>query len=213
MPSFPTHDLTKKQSYKLMTGSIVPRPIAWVSTVSEDGVHNLAPFSFYNGIAVMPPTVGFTVAYSDDERGYKDTYVNLQANGECVVNVVTEATAHAMNTTAKGFDPTTDEFAEASVTPVASAMVAPMRVGESPVQFECKLHQVVTLKNDLGHSDLMLCSVLMIHVREDVYDGNYRINQQALQAVGRMGGTNYINTTTTFDMTRYHKIDNTTEDL
>jgi flavin reductase (DIM6/NTAB) family NADH-FMN oxidoreductase RutF len=213
MPSFTTSDLTKKQSYKLMTGAIVPRPIAWVSTVSDDGVHNLAPFSFFNGIAVMPPTVGFTVAYADDDRGYKDTYVNLTANGECVVNIVTEATAYAMNTTAKGFDPTTDEFVEASVTPLAAEVVKPMRVAESPVQFECKLHQVVTLKNDLGHSDLMLCSVLMIHVRADVYEGNYRIDQQALQAVGRMGGTQYINTIATFDMTRYHKIDNTTKDL
>lgn len=213
MPSFRTSDLTKKQSYKLMTGSIVPRPIAWVSTISADGVPNLAPFSFFNGIAVMPPTVGFTVAYADDDRGYKDTYVNLMANGECVVNVVTEATAGAMNTTAKGFAPTVDEFAEASVTPLPSDMVAPLRVAESPVQFECKLHQVVTLKNELGHSDLMLCSVLLIHVRDDVYEGDYRVNQQALAAVGRMGGTQYIATTATFDMTRYHKIDNTTKDL
>jgi flavin reductase (DIM6/NTAB) family NADH-FMN oxidoreductase RutF len=213
VPSFETKDLSKKESYKLMTGSIVPRPIAWVSTVSEEGIHNLAPFSFFNGIAVMPPTVGFTVAYADDDRGYKDTYVNLTANGECVVNIVTEATAFAMNTTAKGFDPTTDEFAEAEVTPIASDLVRPMRVQESPIQFECKLYQVVTLKNDLGHSDLMLCSVLKIHVDESVYDGNYRINQEALQAVGRMGGTEYINTRDRFDMTRYHKIDNTTVDL
>ncbi len=196
-----------------MTGSIVPRPIAWVSTVSVDGIFNLAPFSFFNGIAVMPPTVGFTVAYGDDDRGYKDTYVNLMANGECVVNVVTEDTAYAMNITAKGFAPATNEFEEATVTPVASELVKPMRVAESPIQFECKLHEMVTLKNDLGHSDLMLCSVLMIHVHETVYEGNYRIDQQALRAVGRMGGTQYINTTPSFDMERYHKIDNTTNDL
>ncbi len=213
MPSFQTKDLSKKQAYKLMTGSIVPRPIAWVSTISEEGINNLAPFSFFNGIAVMPPTVGFTVAYADDDRGYKDTYRNMMANGECVVNIVTEATAFAMNTTAKGFAFEVDEFTEANITPIKSELIRPMRVKESPIQFECKLHQMVTLKNDLGHSDLMLCSVLMIHVDERVYDGDYRINQAHLEAVGRMGGIEYIHTHDRFDMTRHHKIENTTEGL
>lgn len=212
MPSFDTSTLTKRQSYKLMTGSIVPRPIAWVSTISEDGNKNLAPFSFFNGIAVMPPTVGFTVAYSDDDRGFKDTYHNLMANGECVVNVVTDSTAQAMNTSAKGFPPEVDEFEQSGVTPIASELVRPFRVKESPIQFECSLYQVVTLKNELGHSDLMLCSVKMIHVDESVYDGDFRINQEALQAVGRMGGSSYVTThDQLFDMTRYHKIDNTTD--
>ena len=213
MPSFKTAELGKKESYKLMTGSIVPRPIAWVSTISEKGIRNIAPFSFFNGIAVMPPTVGFTVAYADDDRGYKDTYNNLMANGECVVNIVTESTAFAMNTTAKGFPPDVDEFEQVNITPIESELVQPSRIKESPIQFECKLHQVVTLKNDLGHSDLMLCSVLMIHVDESVYDGDFKINQDALQAIGRMGGSNYIHTGDMFDMTRYHKIDNTTSGL
>ena len=211
MPSFDTSRLSKKESYKLMTGSIVPRPIAWVSTISEEGQYNLAPFSFFNGIAVMPPTVGFTVAYADDDRGYKDTYRNLMANGECVVNIVTEKTAFAMNTTAKGFAYGVDEFIEANLTPLASELIRPMRVAESPIQFECKLNQVVTIKNDLGHSDLMLCDVLMIHVDDSVYAGDHKISQEALQAVGRMGGTHYIHTADLFDMTRYHKIDNTTD--
>lgn len=213
MASFNTSTLTKTEAYKLMTGSIVPRPIAWVSTISEDGKYNLAPFSFFNGVAVMPPTVGFTVAYGDDDRGYKDTYRNLMANGECVVNMVNEPNAYAMNTTAKDFPYEVDEFVEAGLTPLASELIRPMRVKESPIQFECKLHQVVTLKNDLGHSDLMLCSVLMIHIDDSVYDGNHKINQEALQSVGRMGGSHYIHVQDMFDMTRYHKIENTTEDL
>ncbi|MEQ8671982.1 MAG: flavin reductase family protein [Aggregatilineales bacterium] len=211
MPSFMTSTLTKKESYNLMTGAIVPRPIAWVSTLSAEGEPNLAPFSFFNGIAVMPPTLGFTVAYADDDRGYKDTYNNLMANGECVVNVVTDATVHAMNTTSKGFAPHVDEFIEAGLTPIPSEIVRPMRVKESPIQFECTLNQVVTLKNDLGHSDLMLCNVLMIHVHESVYLGNHKIDQTALQSVGRMGGTHYTHTRDLFDMTRFHKIDNTTD--
>ncbi|MGJ3240842.1 MAG: flavin reductase family protein [Anaerolineae bacterium] len=211
MPSFNTSELSKKESYKLMTGAIVPRPIAWVSTISEDGTHNLAPFSFFNGIAVMPPTVGFTVAYADDDRGYKDTYTNLIANRECVVNVVTEATANAMNTTAIGFEPHVDEFQQANLTPLASEFIRPMRVQESPIQFECRLNQVVTLKNDLGHSDLMLCDVLIIHIADAVYLGDHKIDQSALQAIGRMGGSYYIHTGDIFEMTRYHKIDNTTD--
>ncbi len=211
MPTFHTADLTKKQSYKLMTGAIVPRPIAWVSTVDATGNHNLAPFSFFNGIAVMPPTLGFTVAYSDDARGAKDTYQNLIANRECVVNMVTEATAYAMNESAKDFPPDVDEFQETGLTPVPSVHVRPMRVGESPIQFECTLHQVVRIENDIARSDLMLCRIHVIHVDETVYEEDYRIDQDAYQVIGRMGGTNYIHTHDRFDMTRYHKIDNTTD--
>jgi len=209
--SFDTATLTKKQAYKLMTGAIVPRPIAWVSTISDEGAHNLAPFSFFNGIAVMPPTLGFTVAYADDTRGYKDTYTNLMANGECVVNMVTESTAHAMNTTAKDFPYEVDEFVEAALTPLPSQVVKPPRVAESPIQFECKLDQVVTLKNDLGHSDLMLCRILMIHVADAVYMGDHKIDPAAYDVVGRMGGKEYVHTRDRFDMTRYHKIENTTD--
>ncbi|MDQ7024646.1 MAG: flavin reductase family protein [Anaerolineae bacterium] len=211
MPSFKTSDLTKKQSYNLITGAIVPRPIAWVSTISESGLLNLAPFSFFNGIAVMPPTLGFTVAYADDDRGYKDTYRNLMANRECVVNMVTDTVAHAMNITAKGFAPDVDEFEEAALIPIESELVQPPRVKESLIQFECTLNQVVTLKNEVGHSDLMLCNILMIHVDEAIYLGDYKIDQTAYPVIGRMGGSHYTQTNDLFDMTRYHKIDNTTE--
>jgi len=208
MPSFATDTLSKKQSYKLMTSAIVPRPIAWVSTRGENGIYNLAPFSFFNGVAVMPPTIGFTVAFADDDRGFKDTYRNITTTRECVVNVVTEPNAHAMNISAKAFSADIDEFTQAGVTPIASEIVKAPRVQESPVQFECRLNQVVTLENALGRSDLMLCDILMIHVAESVYLGDYKIDQHALQAIGRMGGTHYTETRDLFDMTRYHTINN-----
>ena len=211
MPTFLTADLTKKQSYNLMTSAIVPRPIAWVSTIDAGGRYNLAPFSYFNGVAVMPPTVGFTVAYADDDRGYKDTYRNLMENGECVVNMVTEATANAMNTTAKGFPPDVDEFEQAHLTPIPSQQVKPPRVKESPVNFECTLDQVVTIENELGRSDLMLCRVHVVHVDEAIYIGDYKIDQSLYDVIGRMGGVNYLQTRDMFDMTRYHKIDNTTD--
>ncbi|MEO1324784.1 MAG: flavin reductase family protein [Pseudomonadota bacterium] len=205
MPSFDMSTLTKKQSYKLMTGAIVPRPIAWVSTISADGVYNLAPFSFFNGVAVMPPTIGFSIGLDGD--GFKDTYNNLMVNRECVVNVVTDPTALAMNTSAKSFPPETDEFAQAGVTPLASEKVAPPRVAESPIQFECTLNQTVTLQNELGRTDLMLCTIVMTHVHEDVYAGDHKIDPHAYPAVGRMGGTFYINSDHLFNMTRYHAIE------
>ena len=208
MPSFNTIDLTKEQSYKLLNGAIVPRPIAWVSTVSEEGIHNLAPFSWFNAVAVQPPTVAFSVGLDDLDRGFKDTYVNLTASGECVVNIVSAAAASAMNVCGTAFDPATDEFVEAGVTPIASELVRPMRVQESPVQLECKLHQVVTLENEKGRNDLMICSVLRIHVNESVYLGDYKIDPDKLQAVGRMGGTVFARTRETFTMERNHIVEN-----
>lgn len=208
MPTFNSDELTKEQAYKLLNSAIVPRPIAWVSTVSADGVHNLAPFSWFNAVAVMPPTVAFSVGLDDLERGFKDTHVNLVASGECVVNIVTEAAAKAMNLTGESFDPGIDEFAEARATPVPSDLVQPMRVKESPVQFECKLNQMVTLQNEHGRNDLMICSVLRIHVHESVYMGDHKIDAARLQAVGRMGGAVYARTSDTFTMTRHHIVKN-----
>ncbi len=208
MPTFNSDELTKEQSYKLLNSAIVPRPIAWVSTVSAEGVHNLAPFSWFNAVAVMPPTVAFSVGLDDLKRGFKDTYVNLIASGECVVNIVTEAAAEAMNLTGESFDPNTDEFSEARVTPIPSDLVKPMRVQESPVQFECKLNQTVTLQNEHGRNDLMICDVLRIHVHESVYIGDHKIDADKLRAVGRMGGSTYARTRETFIMTRHHVVKN-----
>ena len=209
MPSFDASDLTKEQSYKLLNGSIVPRPIAWVSTVSEDGVHNLAPFSWFNAVAVQPPTVAFSVGLDDPERGFKDTYVNLTASGECVINIVCAPAAAAMNICGTPFDPQTDEFVEAGVTPLKSELVRPMRVQESPVQLECRLREVVTLGNEKGRNDLMICSVLRLHVSDSVYLGDYKIDPDRLQAVGRMGGTVYAQTRETFTMERNHAVRDT----
>ena len=208
MPFFNADELTKEQSYKLLNSAIVPRPIAWVSTVSPEGVHNLAPFSWFNAVAVQPPTVAFSVGLDDLERGFKDTYANLTASGECVVNIVSEQAAGAMNLTGQAFDPATDEFSEAGLTPIASDLVSPMRVAESPVQLECKLNQSVTLSNERGRNDLMICTVLRIHVNDQIYLGDYKIDPDKLQAVGRMGGVVYARTGDTFTMDRHHIVKN-----
>lgn len=204
MISFATSDLTKEASYKLLTSAIVPRPIAWVSSLSEDGQGNLAPFSFFNGVAVMPPTLAFTVAYGDGERLEKDTYNNLIATRECVVNIVTDETVEAMSNTSKPLAPEIDEFEFAGLSPIPSLIVSPPRVQESPIQFECTLNQVVRLENDLGRSDLMICNIVYIHVDDSVYLGDYKIDQEALKAVGRMGGVHYLRTHQLFQIARQH---------
>jgi flavin reductase (DIM6/NTAB) family NADH-FMN oxidoreductase RutF len=204
MPGFAASDLSKDTSYKLMTSAIVPRPIAWVSTLSEDGGRNLAPFSFFNGVAVMPPTLAFSVAYGDGERLEKDTYRNITATRECVVNIVTDETVEAMNRTSKPLAAEIDEFEFAGLTAIPSVFVSAPRVQESPIQFECTLNQIIRLENNLGRSDLIICNVVYIHVDDSVYLGDYKIDQETLHAVGRMGGIHYLRTQQLFQMTRQH---------
>jgi len=202
MVGFAAADLDKDQSYKLMSSAIVPRPIAWVSTVNPEGKRNLAPFSFFNGVAVMPPTLVFSVAYGDGNRLEKDTYNNIAATHECVVNIVTDETAEAMNRSATELPADVDEFKFSGVTPTPSVVVKPPRVLEAPIQFECTINQIIRLENDLGRSDLMICNIVYIHVDDAVYLGEYKVNPQALHAVGRLGGPNYTRTHDQFTMTR-----------
>ena len=202
MVHFATADLTKTDAYKLLTSAIVPRPIAWVSTLSAEGKRNIAPFSFFNGVSVMPPTLAFTVASGDDNRYHKDTYLNLSTTGECVVNIVTIETAEKMVITATEFPAEVDEFERAGLEWEASHNVEPPRVKQSPVQFECTLNQTVRLENDLGRSDLMICNILKIHVDDTLYLGDYKIDSIAMNAVGRMGGPNYVTAKDVFQLFR-----------
>ncbi len=213
MPTFDTDTLSKAESYKLLTGAIVPRPIAWVSTLSNAGVPNLAPFSFFNGVAAVPATLGFTVGVDAEDGSFKDTHLNLRENGQCVVNIVTEATATVMNQTSINLPFEDSEWEYAGLTPQPSDRVKPARVLGSPIQFECELSQMVTLQNELGRSDLMLCHILLMHVDDRVYLGDHKIDQVKMQAVGRMGGTDYTRTQDLFNMPRQHFVtDNVSKD-
>lgn len=192
--------------YKLMIGAIVPRPIAFVSSLDERGVHNLAPFSFFNGVSAAPPVVMFSAAVrrEDPKRGlgpHKDTLLNVLATKEFVVNVVTEDMAEKMNLTSAQVPPHVDEFKLAGLTPLASELVKPPRVAESPVQMECRLRQIVEISEQVHGSSLVLGDVLRFHVREDVVE-NYRIDADKLAAIGRMGGPTYVRTRDRFDLQR-----------
>ncbi|KPV43646.1 hypothetical protein AN477_11445 [Alicyclobacillus ferrooxydans] len=190
-----------QDNYKLLIGSIVPRPIAFVSTRSADGVNNLAAFSFFNGVCPKP----FIVAFAPMRRGAtgekKDTLRNIEETGEFVVNVVSEALVAPMSRTNPEFGPEVDEFEVAGLTPVPSDLVSPPRVMESPIQMECKLVQVVEFGEEAGAGSLVLGHVIKMHIAPSVYrDG--KIDPDALQAVGRMAGDEYARITDRFPFRR-----------
>ncbi|MFQ6031169.1 MAG: flavin reductase family protein [Dehalococcoidia bacterium] len=189
---------------RVLTGVVVPRPIAFVSTVSTDGIVNLAPYSFFNAVAYDPPTIVFSASRHAGNK-LKDTLANVEATGEFVVNVVVDDIAEAMNTTAAEFPTEVNEFEVAGLTEAPSQIVKAPRVAESPVNLECKLVQVV----DIGEGDhqhgLVIGEIMLVHVREDIIDG-HRINHQNLKPTGRLAGNMYCYTHDSFIMVRptYH---------
>jgi flavin reductase (DIM6/NTAB) family NADH-FMN oxidoreductase RutF len=187
--------------YKLMVGVIVPRPIAFVSTLSVEGVRNLAPFSFFTAISANPPVICFSPMVRGSDSGRKDTLANIQATGEFVVNVVSEDFAVEMNACSGDYPPDIDEFTVSGLTPVPSDLVKPARVAESRVNMECRLVQVldVSLK-PLGGS-LVLGEVLRFHVADELF-ADFRVDPDMLRAIGRMGGPTYTRTTDRFNMER-----------
>ena len=187
--------------YKLMIGSIVPRPIALVSTRSEDGLSNLAPFSFFTGVSANPPIVCFCPIRRPGPEPRKDTLRNISRTREFVVNVVSEEIGEKMNITAGEYPPEVDEFEVAGLTPIASDLVKPARVAESPVQMECVLYLALELSALPGGGNLVLGEIVRFHIADHLVD-NFRIDPDKLGAIGRMGGNSYSRTRDRFDMIR-----------
>jgi flavin reductase (DIM6/NTAB) family NADH-FMN oxidoreductase RutF len=187
--------------YKLMIGMIVPRPIAFVSTIDAAGVRNLAPFSYFTACGSNPPTICFSTAVRSGHNPYKDTLRNVEATDEFVVNIVSEEIAVQMNMTSADVPPDVDEFALSGLTPLESDLVKPPRVAESKVQMECRLHKIVRVSDKPGGGILVLGEVLRFHVLEALLDG-YKIDPDKLNAIGRMGGPTYVRTRDRFNMER-----------
>ena len=187
--------------YKLMVGVIVPRPIAFVSTVSADGIRNLAPFSFFTGISANPPVICFSPMVRGSDGTRKDTLLNIEAVKEFVVNVVSEEFAEKMNICAAEFPPEVDEFEVSGLTPVASDLVRPPRVQESHISMECRLVKIVEVSAKPLGGSLVIGEVLRFHVDDALID-DYKIDPDKLHAIGRMGGPTYTRTTDLFDMVR-----------
>jgi len=193
--------MSKQDLYKLLIGSVVPRPIAWVSTVSKEGIYNLAPYSFFNAVGAKPPTVVFCPGMREDFTGEKDTYDNVVATGEFIVNFVNESLAEAMNATSALVPPEVDEFQRAGVTPVMGKTVNVPYVKESPIHFECKLHQIVTMGEPPTGAHLVIGIITHMFFDDAVYRDGY-VDIEAFQPIGRLAGRSYCKVNDLFDMQR-----------
>ena len=198
-------DLSVRQRYKLMIGCIVPRPIAFVSTVSPRGEPNLAPYSFFNGVGSDPMTLLFCPGNAPD-GGEKDTLSNCKpvaegGTGEFVVNAAVEAYHAEVAAAAEPLAHGESEFALVGLTPAPSAVVSPPRVAESPVSFECRTTQVVRTNPGVpAGGNVVLGRVVRVHVRDDLINERMHVDPAKLAAIGRMGGLGYCTTRDRFEM-------------
>ncbi len=177
--------------HRYLLGAIGPRPIAFASTIDTDGVPNLAPFSFFNAFSANPPILVFSPARSGRTNTTKDTYNNVKKVPEVVINVVNYELVHQMSLTSSPYPSNTDEFIKSGLTTVTSDLIKPFRIKESPVQFECRVNQVIELGDKGGAGNLIICEVLKIHISEDVLDEKDMIDQHKIDLVSRMGGNWY----------------------
>lgn len=178
--------LEEREAYKLLSASVVPRPIAWVSSIDEDNVLNLAPFSFFTVVSKNPAMISLTICSDIGGRKgeEKDTLVNIRNQKEFVVNVVTTELGNAMQKTGENFSPNVDEFQVAGLTPIQSEYVKSYRVKESPINMECTLYQIIPMGND----HLVIGKVERIHINEDIYLGNNKVDIIKVNPLGRLAG-------------------------
>ncbi len=191
--SFEPKELSTPEVHRYLLGGVAPRPIALVSTVSEDGAVNLSPFSFFNAFGANPPTVAFSPARRGKTAELKDTYNNLAATKECVIQVVTYGIAHQVNLASAEFEPGVDEFDKSGLTPQPSDLVKPPRVRESPFQMECRLQQMINLGDQGGSGNLAICEVVKFHISRSIIDQGM-IQPERIDLIGRMGGAWYSRT-------------------
>ena len=194
--------LGERETYKLLIGCVVPRPIAWVSTVDLAGVRNLAPFSFFNAVGSNPPSVSISVSYVDVLDQRKDTLRNISDTGEFVVNIVDEDLAQAMNVTSANYPPGVDEFEIAGVAAVPCVTVRPARVAGAPVSLECKLFTLVPVGEGPGSATVVIGVIQMMHIRSDIIDERRRVDITKLRPIARLAGASYAFVHDTFDMLR-----------
>lgn len=181
---------------------VVPRPIGWISTVDTAGTVNLAPFSFFNLLSYDPPFVMFSAGTHEVDAGPKDTVRNVEATGEFVYNMATWAQKDQMNQTAHIVDRAVDEMAAAGLLPEPSRLVRPPRVKGSPVQFECRLHQVVTLPGRKRSSEhhVVIGRVVAVHIDDGALTADGRVDIVKLRPIGRLGYKDYVSVDSTFQM-------------
>jgi flavin reductase (DIM6/NTAB) family NADH-FMN oxidoreductase RutF len=187
-------DLSVPEVHRLLLGGVAPRPIALVSTISIDGIHNLSPFSFFNAFGANPPIVAFSPSRRGRDATLKDTYNNLVATKECVIQAVTHSMVEQVSLASAEYSSDIDEFIKAGLTPIDSDLVKPKRVKESPFQMECKLLEMRSFGNTGASANIAICEVLKFHVTEDLFT-NGIIDPVKIDLVARMSGSFYSRAT------------------
>ncbi len=201
------NEIPFQETHKLMIGSIIPRPIAFVSTRSKDEKNNVAPFSYFNGVCSKPPTIMFAPARRGWNGEEKDTLINIRDTEEFVVNIVSESFAEKMVMCATDFDSDVDEFEISGLTPTNSQKIKPPRVGEAKISFECKLNQIVEIGDGAaGSGFVVIGTIVLFHIDDVIYD-NGRILTDKLEPLGRLAGNWYTRSTDTLKIYRKVKPD------
>ena len=195
------NSLSALEAYRWLASTVVPRPIAWVSTLSLEGVSNLAPFSFFQVISDNPPSLMINVG-SRDDGSLKDTLRNVQATGELVIQLVSFAQAEAMNASAAHLPHGVSEFAHCAIASAPSTRVRPPRVAGAPVTFECRLLEVQPFPRAAPNCHLIFVEVLLAHIDDAVLNEQGRIDPQRLVLIGRLGGSHYCRTRDPFSLQR-----------
>lgn len=191
MASFNPKDISTGKLHGYLLSAVAPRPIAFASTMDVDGNPNLSPFSFFNVFSANPPIMIFSPARRVRDNTTKHTLENVEATKEVVINVVNYDIVQQMSLSSTEYDKGVNEFDKAGLTMLSSEIVKPFRVAESPVQFECKVNEIVHLGTEGGAGNLIICEVVKLHIADEVLDDNGAIDQNKLDLVARAGGSYY----------------------
>jgi len=194
--------LSRQSIYKILIGSVVPRPIGWISTINTRGQPNLAPFSFFNVVCPKPPTVLFCPMIRGTDSNPKDTLNNVKATGEFVVNIVSEELTSAMVASSVEIAPDVNEFELTGLETAPSVVVKPPRVAGSSIHFECTVKQIIEIGNQPGGGSVVLGEIVHLHVDERVLIGEDKIDLAALRPIGRLAGSAYVRVTDIFEIER-----------
>ena len=189
--SIDPQEITTKKLHGYLVGAVAPRPICFASTVDKDGNVNLSPYSFFNVFGANPPTMIFSPARRVRDNTTKHTLENIQETKEVVINIVNHAMVQQMSLSSTEYEKGVNEFIKAGFTELKSDVVKPPRVAESPVQFECKVKQVIETGQEGGAGNLVICEVVKVHVNEDILDNKGAIDPAKIDTVARMGGNWY----------------------
>lgn len=192
MKSFDPSSMHIKDLHAILLGAVGPRPIALASTVSKDGSPNLSPFSFFNVFSANPPLLIFSPARRGLDNTTKHTYENIKEVPEVVINIVNYDITYQMVLSSANYAKGVSEIEKAGFTTLESDLIKPQRIAESPVQFECKVNQVIELNDGPASGNLILAEVIKIHIDPSILNENEKIDQQKIKLMGRMGGNTYV---------------------